>query len=101
MSADETAVGSAHRFIVDRREGAMVVITDEAHAGVSIDVPHTALPAQCAVEGAVLEVPIGPDGVPRWSAAVRNRAEEARRVADARQRLDRLTQHDDGGNLKL
>ncbi|HEY0779979.1 MAG TPA: hypothetical protein VGD56_18585, partial [Gemmatirosa sp.] len=88
-------------YVVDRVEGATAVLAPDAEVsdaevsdvdipGVDVraavpedvptlDVATSALPARCAVEGAVLRVPLDAAGAPRWAAAVRDRAEEDRR----------------------
>ena len=86
------------RFVVDRREGRMLVVENEE--GVCHDVAAKELPADCRVEGAVLDVPIA-GAVPQWSIAVRNRAEEQRRVADLTSRMNKLRAADAGGDVEL
>jgi hypothetical protein len=96
-----TAPQRTRVFVVDRIEGrgpasVAVLVSDEDEQH---DVPRTAL-GELAVEGAVLRVPISESGID-WTAAVRDRDEERRRVADATERLKRLSADDPGGDLEL
>lgn len=88
------------RYAVDRVEGRTVVlIGDENESQLGVDAGR--LPRDCVSEGAVLDVPIAPDGALRWEDAVRNGAEEKKRLEDARLRLERLQRADDGGDVAL
>jgi len=91
--SDQTA-----RFVVDRREGKFLVIEDSA--GAVQDVPVRELPSDCRAEGAVIDVPMSA-GAPHWESAKRNRAEERRRVAELKGRMDQLKRGDPGGDVKL
>lgn len=94
------SAGDTRRFAVDRVEGRTVVlIGDENERQLEVDAGR--LPRDCVSEGAVLDVPIAPNGALRWEDAVRNRAEEQRRFEDARLRLERLHRADDGGDVAL
>lgn len=86
------------RFVVDRREGRMLVMEDAD--GAFQDVPASEVPSVCRVEGAVVDVPLS-FGVPEWGSAKRNRAEERRRVTDLTKRMDRLRRKDAGGDINL
>ncbi|MBU6367881.1 MAG: DUF3006 family protein [Gemmatimonadetes bacterium] len=91
----------AHRlYVVDRIEGdgerLAVLVPDQ---GAAVEVPVRQLPRGCA-EGDVLRVPVR-GGAPVWGEAVRDAAEKARRLADARERLGRLRKGDPGGDLVL
>ena len=86
------------RFVVDRREGTMLVIEDED--GALRDVPSADLPPACRVEGAVIDVPASSSG-PEWGRAERNRDEERRRVMELTKRMDRLREKDPGGDAGL
>ena len=86
------------RFVVDRREGAMLAIEDAD--GVFRDVPVADLPAECRAEGAVIDVPVVA-GRPDWGRAERNRAEERRRVMELTKRMNRLRKKDPGGDVEL
>ena len=86
-------------FVVDRREGAIVVVMDEKDN--AIDVPASELPRGARAEGAVLRVPVDPVGAPRWGDAVRDRSEERRRRAELAARIDRLRRTDRGGDIDL
>jgi hypothetical protein len=85
-------------YAVDRIEGRSAVLVDDA--GATVTVPTRALPAG-AVEGIVLQVPVGPDGQPAWEAAKVDQAETARRRAEAEDRLKRLKKRDPGGDITL
>ena len=89
------------RFAVDRVEGRTVVLIGDDENERPLDVDARRLPHGCASEGAVLDVPVAPDGALRWEEAVRNRAEEQRRFEEARLRLERLHRADDGGDVAL
>lgn len=56
------------RVAVDRRDGKLVVLRDDA--GKVYDVPAAVLPQPCRLAGTQLEVPLD-GGTPRWSAARR------------------------------
>ena len=90
-------------FAVDRIEGtgaeARVVLIADADGSVR-EVARGPL-GRLAVEGAVLRAPLAADGTPTWDAAVRDRAEEARRRAAAKATMDRLRRGDPGGDLTL
>ena len=86
-------------FVVDRREGKMVVLVDDS--GETTDAVAAALPRDCRAEGAVLRVPIAANGSPDWSSAKRDREEESRRLADAARRLKKLGHGDPGGDIQL
>lgn len=86
-------------FVIDRREGDVIVIIDDA--GRSTDVPSERLPAKVRVEGAVLRVPLDTGGTPRWEDAVRDRGEERRRRAMIAKRIERLGRTDPGGDVEL
>ena len=86
------------RMTVDRREGQVVVVIDDA--GRKHDVPVAELPQNCRAEGAVLDVPL--DGAtPRWQAARRNHAEEGGRLKEAGERIVRMRKRDPGGDVEL
>lgn len=86
-------------FAVDRREGNVIVVVDEA--GRATDVPSARLPARARAEGAVLRVPIDGTGAQRWEDAVRDRGEERRRRAMMAERIERLKRTDPGGDVEL
>ena len=54
-----------------------------------------------AVEGAVLLVPLGSVGEPIWTEAERSEDEEAARLEEAEERLERLKGRDPGGDIEL
>ena len=86
-------------FVVDRREGAIVVLVDDDDR--SIDVHAARLPRACRSEGAVIRVPLAPDGSPDWGRAKRDRQEERRRIAELAARVKRLQRSDPGGDIVL
>jgi hypothetical protein len=86
-------------FSVDRKEGEVIVVIDEA--GRAIDVPSERMAARARGEGAVLRVPIDSRGKPRWEDAVRDRDEERRRRALMATRIERLKRTDPGGDIEL
>ena len=86
-------------FVVDRREGRTLVLIADDDA--SFDVPASRLPKACRTEGAVLRVPIGVDDAPQWADAIRDREEEARRLANLEKRIRRLRRSDPGGDVIL
>ena len=86
-------------FVVDRREGRSVILV--ADDGTTVEVQASRLPKHCRTEGAVLRVLDDPAGAPDWESAVRDDAEEARRVADLRTRVERLRRSDPGGDVVL
>lgn len=86
-------------FAVDRKEGDVIVVVDED--GRTTDVPSARLPAQARREGAVLRVPLGSEGTPRWEDAMRDRGEERRRRAMMAARIERLKRSDPGGDVEL
>lgn len=90
---------SSRIYVVDRREGRMLVLVDDDDA--TVDVPADRLPKACRREGAVLRVPVDAAGDPLWSDARRDRAEEARRLADLARRAERLRRSDPGGDVVL
>ncbi|HEU4747199.1 MAG TPA: DUF3006 domain-containing protein [Gemmatimonadaceae bacterium] len=86
-------------FVVDRREGKMVVLVDDD--GNTTELVAARLPARSRLEGSVLRVPLGNRSVPVWSKAVRDRAEEKRRLAELSKRLEKLKRKDPGGDVSL
>ena len=90
-------------YAVDRIEGtgatARVVLVADGD-GAALEVRRDRL-GRLAVEGAVLQVPLATDGTPTWEAAVRDRAAEDRRRAEAKAAMDRLRRGDPGGDLTL
>lgn len=87
-------------FVVDRIEGKMAVLVADADER-QIDVPRTALPKDARREGTVLRVQLDKTGQLDWSTAEVDRAEEQRRLEEARQRLDKLKASDPGGDISL
>jgi hypothetical protein len=91
--------GPSKVFVVDRREGKIVVLVDDD--GNTTDVEAAKLPPRCRREGTVLRVPLGARSVPLWSKAVSDPAEKKRRLAEASTRLERLRRKDPGGDVTL
>jgi len=87
-------------FVVDRLEDKMAVLVADADER-QVDVPRRALPRDARREGAVLRVTLTDTGVPDWSTAEVDRAEEQRRLEEARERLDKLKASDPGGDISL
>ncbi|MGH7676984.1 MAG: DUF3006 family protein [Gemmatimonadaceae bacterium] len=87
------------RYTVDRREAEFLVLVDEQ--GAWLDVPARALPSDCRRAGTVLDVPVNGGGQPHWKRATRNKAEEERRLREARAQLERLRGTDPGGDVKI
>ncbi len=77
----------------------MIVLMDDRER--VYDVPAKSLPKECREEGAVLDVPLTAEGGMDWAHARRNREEEAARLRDAQDRLDRLRAKDPGGDVEL
>lgn len=94
-----TGASKQLRVVVDRKEGRMLVLTFDD--GRSVDVPVHALPPDCRVEGAVLDVPQNQGGEPAWSEAKRNRQEEQSRRNSAAKILEDLRKRDPGGDIQL
>jgi hypothetical protein len=92
---------ASRRYVVDRVEGKIAVLEDADADGNTIDVDATRFPSGCAEEGALLEVPLSPDGTPQWEQATRDRVAEQHRRSDAARRLERLQRNDDGGDIAL
>lgn len=90
---------SSRVYVVDRREGRMLVLVDDDDA--SVDVVASRLPKACRGEGAVLRVPLDAAGNPVWADARRDRPEEERRLADLARRAARLRRSDPGGDVVL
>ena len=86
-------------FVVDRREGKIVVLVDDE--GKTVEVDRAKLPTRCRQEGAVLRVPLGNGSIPVWRNAVRDRAEEQRRLTELTERLEKLKRKDRGGDVSL
>jgi hypothetical protein len=85
-------------YAVDRIEGALAVLIDDA--GRAVDVRVDLLPPALE-EGSVVRVPHGPAGDPDWSAARLVPGEAERRRAEARDRLDELRRRDPGGDIDV
>lgn len=84
-------------WVVDRLQGDRVVLV--ADTGHTTEITRSTLPL-VPREGMVLAVPSGPDG-PDFTRARHDRAEDERRLAEARDRLDRLKRRDPGGDVTL
>ena len=82
-------------FVVDRREGAVMVVIDEA--GQSTSISANSIPTKARVAGAVLRVKLDGAGEPLWEDAVRDRGEERRRRAVAAKELRQLERGKRGG----
>lgn len=88
-------------FVVDRIEGrgarARIVLVADDDAQIEISRAELGI---AVTEGAVVRVPNATDGF-EWSAAVRDRVEEVRRLEEAEAELRRLSAKDPGGDLEL
>ena len=87
-------------FVVDRLEGKVAVIIADDD-GRHFDVPRSAIPKDARREGAVLRVKMSKAGEPDWNSAEVDRAEETRRLEDARKQLEKLKGSDPGGDISL
>ncbi|HKW41997.1 MAG TPA: DUF3006 family protein [Gemmatimonadales bacterium] len=85
-------------YTVDRREGEIAVLV--ADDGAARDIPGRALPVALAA-GMVLRVRLTASGEPEWSTATIDDPERARRLRQARERLERLRRTDPGGDVVL
>lgn len=85
-------------FAVDRIEGQIAVVVGDD--GKPHDVARSELPGGTR-EGSVLRVPLLADGSADWSRARLDEAERRRRLAESRERLDRLRSRDPGGDIVL
>lgn len=83
---------------IDRIESTRAVFVFDD--GETVDLPLNDLPSACRAEGAVLRVN-AKAGKPDWGAAERDRDEEKRRIAQLKERVDRLKRGDSGGDLDL
>lgn len=90
---------SSRLFVVDRREGSLLVMVDDDDR--SVNVEATIVSKACRREGAVLRVPTAPDGAPEWARAKPDRLEERRRIAELAARVKRLRRSDPGGDIAL
>lgn len=97
-SGEQTRTGGRGHVAVDRLEGNVAVVIDDA--GRAYDVPAGELPLPI-VEGMVLSVANGPNGTPDWSTAVVDDVERNRRVANLDARLEDLAKGDKGGDVAL
>ncbi|MGQ0714818.1 MAG: DUF3006 family protein [Gemmatimonadaceae bacterium] len=84
---------------VDRLEARVAVLIDDD--GRELEVARRRLPKDARREGAVLRVDLDDDREPVWTTAVADHEEEQRRLADARERLERLRRSDPGGDIEL
>lgn len=84
-------------YVVDRIEGKTAVVVGDD--GQSFDVPRRDLPKGVR-EGTVLRIEAKGDSID-WSRAEIDEAERHRRLKVARERLDRLSETDAGGDIEL
>jgi hypothetical protein len=92
-------VEDGEMWVVDRVEGAVAVLVEDEE-GIVVEVA-TSLLGELAIEGAVLLVPLGTVGEPRWVDAVRDVAEEQVRREEGEGVLDQLRDRDPGGDVIL
>jgi Protein of unknown function (DUF3006) len=86
-------------YVVDRLEGSRAVLIPDG-PGEPVELPLAALPFRVR-EAMVLAVPLDARGNPRWDRAERDEAEERRRLAEGKARLERLKRRDPGGDVTL
>jgi hypothetical protein len=86
-------------YTVDRLEARVAILIDDD--GRELEIPRRRLPKNARREGAVLRVELDGSGEPDWATAAVDAEEEERRLADARDRLNRLKQRDPGGDVVL
>ena len=84
---------------VDRLEGKTAVLIGDD--GRELEVSRRQLPQDGRREGAVLRVDLNERGELLWLSARVDREEEARRLDEARRRIDRLRSTDPGGDVSL
>ncbi len=92
-------------FVVDRIEGSVVVLVEDAEGAAALEVARRALPDGLR-EGDVLRVPMlegagSQSGAPLWEKAVVDRGERAGRETEAQEVLERLKGRDPGGDVVL
>jgi len=85
-------------YAVDRLEGQMAVLVGDDES--TVDLPRRDLPARVR-EGTILRVELGADGRPDWSSAKIDDKERERRLKAAQERLNRMSESDPGGDVKL
>jgi len=85
-------------YAVDRLEGQMAVLAGDDET--TVDLPRRNLPARVR-EGSVLRVELGADGRPDWASAKIDDQERERRLKAAQERLNRMSESDRGGDIKL
>lgn len=87
------------RVVVDRIEGREAVLVEDD--GRTYEILAEELPAECRVEGALLDVPLDSKREPLWLRAHRNRPEEDRLRREAADALRELRKRDPGGDVQL
>jgi hypothetical protein len=85
--------------VVDRIEGDVAIVVED-ESGTVHRVARRELP-RATREGDVLRAPVGPGGVPDWSAARVDEQAREQRLSEARAALERLRRRDPGGDVKL
>jgi hypothetical protein len=99
LNANESSEGNVEPWVVDRVEGELaVVVQEDDEIVVQVGVAEL---ADHAVEGALLQVPLGPVGEPLWAEATRDLEAEAERRAGAEERIEALQERDPGGDVAL
>jgi hypothetical protein len=92
-------VEDGEMWVVDRVEGEVAVLIEDEE-GVVVEMAASLL-GELAIEGAVLLVPLGTVGEPRWADAVRDVAEEEARREEGEGALKELRDRDPGGDIAL
>jgi len=88
-------------WVVDRVDGRTLVLVEDG-SGRTVEIGRATIAASQAVgEGAVLRVPVAPDGRSIWADAVLDEAERRARVEEAERALDELKRRDPGGDIAL
>ncbi len=85
-------------YAIDRLEGRMAVLVADDET--IVDLPRRNLPARVR-EGTVLRVELGADGRPDWASAKIDDQERERRLKAAQEQLNRMSESDPGGDIKL
>ena len=102
-------------WVVDRVDGRTLVLVEDG-SGRTVEIARATIAGNPAVgeggqrppsdgpavgEGAVLRVPVAPDGRPIWAEAVLDEAERRARIEEAERALDELKRRDPGGDIAL
>ncbi len=86
-------------WVVDRVEGDTVVLVEDG-TGRTLEVSRSLISVGVD-EGTVLRVPVTEEGGPDWGSAEPDEELRERRLAEARDVLERLKKRDPGGDVVL